>query len=169
MVGRTVEAKLKAAVILEPDATLLLVHRDADSPNANHRHEEINNAATSAGITTPLVAVVPVQETEAWLLTDETAIRQVAKNPRGRNPLTLPSPQRIESTASPKEVLKSALLQAAEVTGRRQRKFVAEFPAQRRQLLQRLPLGGNLSFLSSWIRLRDDINHVIATIAASRS
>jgi hypothetical protein len=164
-VGHRVEDKVAAAAILEPDASILFIHRDADNRDAQPRIDEIRTAVASVAVDVRWIAVVPVQETEAWLLIDEQAIRTAAYRPTGRRVLNLPKPPSIERTARPKEVLKEALIQASELTGRRLEKFKRDFPRQRRLLLQQLPPGGPLEMLSSWRRLRDD---VIAAITAIR-
>jgi hypothetical protein len=83
-IRKTVMDKLQAALQLEPTANLFFVHRDADSRNPQPRYAEIKTAASNCELEAPWVAVVPVQETEAWLLLDEGAIRSVAGHPRGR-------------------------------------------------------------------------------------
>jgi hypothetical protein len=54
----------------------------------------------------PVVCVIPVKMTEAWLLIDEKAIREAAGNPKGRQPLNLPKPSKTEELSDPKETLK---------------------------------------------------------------
>jgi hypothetical protein len=66
-----------------------------------------------------VIPVIPVQETEAWLLLDEPAIRRVVGRPRGTNSLKLPPAQRVEYTSNPKEHLWRALEAAADRQGRR--------------------------------------------------
>ena len=103
---------------------LLLVHRDADRATYQQRVDEIREAITASGISPiPLVCVVPVRATEAWLLLDERAIRRAAGHPNGRMGLSLPRPDEIEVVSAPKERLHDALRQAAELTGRRLKKF----------------------------------------------
>jgi hypothetical protein len=162
--GHTVEAKLKAALQLEPEANFWFIHRDSDDPDPRLRYEEISRAVERCGLAGVWVAVVPVQEIEAWLLLDEAAIRSVAGRPRGSEPLNLPTPRQIESRASPKELLKESLVRAADVTGRRLQKFHARFPAHRRQLLQGLPTGGLLDGVASWKRMRDDLEIAITRL-----
>jgi hypothetical protein len=85
--------------------------------------------------------------TEAWLLSDELAIRKAAGNPNGRIPLELPSISRVEKEPNPKAVLKKALLDASEHKSPRRRQrfqrdlgrcvhlvadYTAEFSALRR-------------------------------------
>lgn len=162
--GRTVESKLKAAIQLEPNANLWFVHRDADSRDPQPRYDEIAAAVNACNLSSRWVGIVPIQETEAWLLLDETAIREVAARPSGRNPLNLPSPRHVEDKANPKELLQEALIRAASVTGRKLPKFRADFSAHRKQLLQNLPTDGSLHEVKSWIRMRDDLQTAIESL-----
>jgi hypothetical protein len=92
---RTLAEKVRLALLACP-CDLLFVHRDADNQHPALRHAEIANAVG----TQRFVAVVPIRETEAWLLIDESAIahathrrcqrsqatppRHLASRPRGR-------------------------------------------------------------------------------------
>jgi hypothetical protein len=156
-VGRTVTAKLQAAMRLEPEANLFFIHRDADSPEYEPRYAEIMDAATSCCLAKPWVGVVPVQETEAWLLLDEQAIRRVVGKPRGTVNLALPAAKRVEDVARPKEVLQQALIYAAQVKGRRLDSLRQDFSDHRRMLLLNLRIDGPQSQLPSWQRMREDI------------
>lgn len=167
-VAGTVLAKLEVAVQLEPKADLFIVHRDADSPDSGPRHLEIRTAAEEAGLIEGWVALVPVQETEAWLLLDESAIRAVAGNPRGRASLDLPRPGQVEAVRDPKTRLEEALVKASGLVGRRHRKFRAKFSQQRRALLMRLPVGGPLTQLSAWIRFRSDLENALEELVTQR-
>jgi hypothetical protein len=155
--GHSVQEKLRVAVQLEPAANLFFLHRDADSPNPAPRHGEIAAAAHTVGLPQEWVALVPVQETEAWLLLDEAAIRMVAGKPRGRVPLNLPRASQVESVTNPKERLQEALVAAAEAKGRKLAKLRRDFPDHRRILLQRLPVRGPLLEVPSWVRLKADL------------
>ncbi len=164
-IRKTVEAKLQAAMLLEPTANLFFVHRDADSQDPVPRISEITEAVSRCGLEKPWVSVVPVQETEAWLLLDEAAIRTVAGRPRGRRSLDLPHPREVESVTSPKEKLQEALVNASELIGRRLARFRREFPAHRHLLLQRLPTGGALFEVQSWSRLRDGLGQAVSILS----
>lgn len=166
-VGRSVHDRVTAALILEPGANLLMVHRDADSRDATQRHEEIAEGVTSAGATIRYVSVVPVQTTEAWLLLDVAAIRRVAGNPQGSAPLNLPGPGAVEQLADPKEKLKRALLMASGSSGRRRQKLSARFGHMRGQLLENLSVSSALHEVPSWRLLRDSIQDAVAAIAGS--
>ncbi|HEY0511655.1 MAG TPA: hypothetical protein VGH73_07115 [Thermoanaerobaculia bacterium] len=160
-IRKTVIDKLQAALQLEPTANLFFVHRDADSKNPVPRYTEISTAAGICDLKASWVAVVPVQETEAWLLLDEAAIRSVAGHPRGRSPLGLPHPREVEEIAKPKERLKEVLVIASELSGRRLAKFRKEFSNHRRLLLQRMTSHGALPEVNSWLRLRSDLKQAI--------
>lgn len=159
--GTSVEAKIKATLQLEPNANLIFIHRDSDSRNPERRYAEIHLAVEGCEYDGNYVAIVPVQETEAWLLLDELAIRQIAQRPNGQSRLNLPRPGRVESIASPKEVLHETLSIACEHSGRRLARFKRDFPTHRRLLLERLSIGGPLEHVHSWVRLREDIRAVI--------
>lgn len=166
-IGSSVEKKIKATLVLEPSANLILIHRDSDSHDSEPRYLEILSAVQATTYARPYVAVVPVQETEAWLLLDERAIRQVAECPRGRAGLHLPRPNTVENVANPKERLQVALVAACELSGRRLVRFKKRFGAQRKLLLQRLEIGGPLEQVSAWVRLRNDLRQALEVLRAS--
>ena len=141
---------------------LLFVHRDADNAGPNARYREITAAVQDSGYPGPAVRIVPVRMTEAWLLLDETAIRKVVRNPNGRAPLNLPSPNEAERRANPRAILETALLVASEKQGRRLVEVRRTLPDICHQLLENLPVAGPLEQLPSWSRFRDD------TVAALR-
>lgn len=145
-----------AEVLAEEVAVdLIFVHRDADDRDYTPRLVEVTNAATAAGCPGKVVPVVPVQELEAWLLTDSDAIRTVVGKPRGTSPLGLPAIQNIENTSSPKEVLQSACMAASGANGARRRKEARVFGQRRSTLLERLDLTGGVHQLALWQRFVD--------------
>lgn len=149
----------KIAKVLAEDATpdCIFVHRDSDSRSAEPRYEEVVEASIALGLDVPCFAVVPIQELEAWLLVDESAIRNVVGRPKGKVPLGIPPLSAIETTASPKEVLRSALLAASETTGRKRDRTRRMFDLHRTLLLERLDTDGAVRDLSAWKRLEADI------------
>jgi hypothetical protein len=78
----------------------------------------------------PLVCVVPVRMTEAWLLFDERAIRRAAGNPNGREPLPIVAGNP-ENLPDPKGTLHEALRSASGLAGRRRKKFALTDAVQR--------------------------------------
>jgi len=114
---RTLADKLTEATKLAP-CDLLFVHRDAEGQSADRRRKEIQ-AAVRVGGAGPHVPVIPVRMTEAWLVWAEQAIRQAAGNPKGRDPLHLPSPSRVGTLPDPKADLRTALRTASGLHGRR--------------------------------------------------
>ena len=161
--GRLLVDKIRNGLELLPRYNLLFVHRDADAAGSEARYREIENAAREAEYQGPWVGIVPVRMTEAWILLDERAIRQVAGKPRGRETLDLPRPRLVERIPNPKAELERVLLAANGVRGRRRREFLVSIPAMHRRLLQNLPVGGPLEQLESWSKFRDD------TVAALQS
>jgi len=105
---------------------LLFVHRDAEGRDMLlERVGEIRQALDRLTIAKPpVVCVVPVRMTEAWLLLDERAIRRAAGNPNGREPLALPRPAEIETLPDPKDTLAALLRDACGLGARRRRRKV---------------------------------------------
>ena len=158
-----------AAVMAEVDVVdMIFVHRDADDRNHVPRVEEITVAATSTACLERVVPVVPVQELEAWLLTDAMAIRNVVGNPKGTSNLGLPAIRNIETTSSPKEILESACIAASDTSGKRRRKVVTQFPRYRGTLLDRLDSAGGVMQLASWARFVADTRNAAAAVIAAK-
>ena len=155
--GSQLESKIRGGLKAADNMVdLLFVHRDANNAGADARQREIDLAVAAALKAPRFVAVIPVRMTEAWLLLDETAIRNVVGNPSGRVPLDLPTPHEAERRSDPKRILADAFLAASETTGRRRKRIQRDFARFRRQLLVNLPIGGPLEQLPSWARFRDD-------------
>jgi hypothetical protein len=148
--GPAVDGKLRAVIKLGGVYDLIVVHRDADRDGVQARVDEIGAAVATVTDAVPHVPVVPVRMTEAWLLTSESELRQVAGNPNGRIPLGLPGIGDLERIADPKALLKDVLANASGTSGRRREKFHQRFPQHRRQLLERLDRTGPVSRLPSW-------------------
>ncbi len=158
----TLASRLKRLIAEESQFDLIFIHRDSDGPDRTPREDEIRRAIKDSGLPQPHVPVIPVQEMEAWLLLDESSIRQVAGNPNGRSELDLPKLNAVEKTKDPKEVLKKAL-QAASKSSRRKRRQ-DDFSRHRRILLQRLNPHGQITKLGSWQRLERDIQSALAEL-----
>lgn len=105
------------------DCDLLFIHRDAEKEPPNVRVAEAVAALAQSATRKPAVIVVPVRMTEAWLLTDENAIRRAADNPNGKVALKLPFIQALESLPDPKESLFGLLRYACELPPHRKRRF----------------------------------------------
>jgi hypothetical protein len=160
-ISKDMATRLRVALKLEPSANLVLVHRDADSRDPEPRYREISEAVKEAVIHQYCISIVPVQETEAWLLLDEDAIRRVAGNPRGTVLLPLPPPKKVEGISDPKSLLKDLILTASAATGRKREKLRKRFPELRTQLVRNLTPNENLRLLRSWERFSDDIANYV--------
>ena len=117
--------RLQTALDLAP-CDILFVHRDAENQASQLRYNEIAEAVASLNIrfaTIPHVCVVPVRMTEAWLLADESAIRQAAGRPKSIEPLDLPKLSRIDTNPDPKKTLYELLREASGKKGRRRASF----------------------------------------------
>lgn len=108
---------------------LLFIHRDGENEKIGFRLDEIADAAADLNIN--YVPIVPIRMTEAWLFSDESAIRSAAENRNGNMPLNLPSKKTWEKLADPKALLFEALLTASGKQGR----ALAKFNPQRQRSL----------------------------------
>ena len=161
----TIPARLRQLLTEEigTGIDMVFIHRDSDGPDRNGREREIRRGVEESGFPHPFIPVIPVQETEAWLLLDEQAIRDVVAS-KGKQPLRLPKPNAIEGTRKPKEILQKALLAASETSGRRLKKEKNSFNHHRRVLLQRLDPFGAVRDLPSWQCLERDIQRALAQL-----
>lgn len=116
--------KISLALELYP-CDFLFIHRDSDNRSVAERETEILNAIEEIEGNKPdhFVCVVPVKETEAWLLFNENAIRRAAGNPNGNEILNLPKLKEIEYLTDPKQILSDRLKIASGRKGRRLTKF----------------------------------------------
>ena len=155
----TVAEKIVAGLELQ-ECDILFVHRDADSLDPNPRRQEIQNAvnevSVSGQLTIPSVLVVPIQETEAWLLLDEKAIRYAANNPNGANDLDLPPWKRIEHCPDAKSELRRVLRKATEWGPQRLKKFDTE--SARMRVVSYFSDFKVLRQLSGFRQLESDLN-----------
>ena len=158
----TIRARLQQLLTEATGAgiNMVFIHRDSDGPDREGREREIRRGVEESGFPHPFIPVIPVQETEAWLLLDEQAIRDVVAS-KGKQPLRLPKPNAIEGTRKPKEILQKALLAASETSGRRLKKEKNSFNHHRRVLLQRLDPFGAVRDLPSWQCLERDIKRAL--------
>lgn len=119
-VGSTLARRIPEVLRSFP-CDLLIVHRDAEGEPINRR---LNEMARAMPLGPPRwVPLIPVKMTEAWLLSDEKAIRAAAENKRGTMELGLPAKSRWEHLADPKKVLFAALNAASGKSARARRKF----------------------------------------------
>lgn len=105
---------------------IICVHTDADdSSSQNAYHRKINPAKTEldnqneADCCKILVAIVPIQETEAWMLADKDLLKQEIGTHKTDNELDInKNPEQI---ANPKEVIEKAIRIARAGLTQRQR------------------------------------------------
>jgi hypothetical protein len=104
---------------------MICVHTDADNPMAKQAYEnKINPAKTElaaqndAAFCKILVAIIPIQETEAWMLADRELLKQEIGTNKTDNELGIN--RQPEEIAKPKEVIETAIRVArADLTQRR--------------------------------------------------
>lgn len=151
-----VDEMQRVADQFRPD--ILFVHRDAERRTLDERRAEIPN------LDRPLVRVVPVRMTEAWLLIDEAAIRAAASNPNGRIALNLPSPSRLERVTDPKEELRHLILTASELPARRLQKLRQSLGHRVQLVAERIVDFGPLAPVPAFSALEADLRHALAGI-----
>lgn len=162
--GTGVAAKVSTLLAIDSEFDLLFIHRDTDEVTDEVRRREISGAMRDHGAGKPFVPVIPIRETEAWLLIDEDAIRAVVGNPRGKEDLPLPKLSQIEHRADPKGILLEALRRAAK-PGRDRSTIRRDFPRLRRELLENLDLDGPIQQLTAWQNLLRDLNAALAKLS----
>lgn len=138
--------------------TVLFVHRDAEATDPDARRSEIPS------VFRPTIKVVPVRMTEAWLLVDEEAIRRAADRPGGVERLALPRLNQIEALADPKSELRNALLTAANVRGRRAKRFNEELAARIYRVADLMDDFQALRSLAAFTRLEADCRAVLVEL-----
>ncbi|HEY6331883.1 MAG TPA: hypothetical protein VI756_21325 [Blastocatellia bacterium] len=119
---RSLIDKIRQSIDLYP-SDILFVHRDAENQAREFRVREIKDALADLIPKPRSLRVVPVRMQEAWLLFDETAIRQAVGNPNGRVLLTLPQLHRVEGLPDPKQVLHQLIKLASGLNRRRLKKL----------------------------------------------
>ena len=157
--GEDLLERIPLALHWEP-CHLLFVHRDVEKQSWQERVTEIRAAITKLTLThKPVVCVVPVRMTEAWLLGSVDAIRAAAGNEAGDMSLTIPAATKIELLPSPKQLLLNLLQQASGLSGRRLRDFRAH---QRiHDLADRIDHFEYLRVLPAFQRLEAELRSVI--------
>jgi len=115
------ESKVQALLACtQPD--VLFIHRDGDGAGYEARKAEIVNACSYEN-SVKCIPVVPVKMLESWFLSDLNAIRIAAGNPKGHAEIHLPNFKQLEQISNPKEKLFDYLRTAADLKGRRLKKF----------------------------------------------
>lgn len=132
---RKLSQRIDMSIELYP-CDLLFVHRDAEKEPIDRRMEEIQQSLVESarGTTVSAISVVPARMLEAWLLIDEAALRTAAGNPRGRQPLDMPTVKELENLVNSKKRLHDILRDAS---GLRSRRRLAQFNRDLGKCVQR--------------------------------
>ncbi len=146
------------------ECDILFVHREAESLGLDLRLSEIKGALSD--LNKPVVPVVPIRMTEAWLLIDELAIRAAASNENGTIPLRLPQLSRLETLTDPKAVLFESLRLASELPAGRLKKFKPE--ARRHRVSELIANYAALRGLSAFRQFEEDLMTCIQSLRTSR-
>ncbi len=158
---------LRAARAAENSGVMVLcVHADADDDtDANVVLTKIKPAFTLVEqhreeVCKNLVAIVPVQMTEAWMLADKELLRQEVGTNKTYQELDLA--RRPETIADPKEAIKNALRVAQEDAPRRRRNRITISDLYQR-MGQKLSLD-KLALLPSYARFRDAVREAFVKL-----
>lgn len=162
---RELEATIRAANEALASHNLLLLHTDGKgSPQRAYDERiapvfgELRGDPQLAG--KGLVGVVPVHETEAWLLADGEALREVLGTRRSAQELGLPTAAaQIESLPDPKAVLRNA--QARARGGRRRSRAGLDVPYELLADRARLDC---LRRLEAFQRFESDLRRALAEL-----
>ena len=162
--GADLAERISLALHWEP-CDLLFIHRDAEKQSWEDRVTEIHEAITKAKLNRPpVICVVPVRMAEAWLLSQEAAIRAAAGNEAGTMSLAIPGSTKLEQLPDPKRLLLDLLRQASGLSGRRLRDFR---PHKRiHDLADRIDDFGYLRDLPAFQRLEEKLRSVIEQLNA---
>lgn len=156
----TLFKRIELSVELYP-CELLFIHRDAEKESHDTRVNEIRTTVTQIDslVSLPVVCVVPVRMTEAWLLFDVPALRKAASNPNGEITLVLPDIKRLEHEPDPKDILHQLLRQASGLSSRRLRKFsVSDSTHRVSELINDF---SPLRTLSAFVALESEVKGII--------
>jgi len=154
---RSLQDRIRNAVVNYP-SELLFVHRDAETRPRDERLLEIKRALD--GIKTPpVVCIVPVRMTEAWLLFDENQLKQAAGNPRYPGVLAMPPVRDLDTLRDPKDVLFGLLRAASGAYGRRAKTFRPEQAAHR--LAELINDFSSLRILPAFLAFEEDLRRVL--------
>lgn len=168
-VGREIAPNVVTLLEGDPGISLLFIHMDGDHGGLTTRRGRIDKALERCGSPRPYARVVPVRETESWLLADQPKIREVVGYPDGDAPLNLPKLSLIESCANAKERLREAL-SLAQRPRKHQRRETSqiskeEYARFRNELLEHLDIHGPVTQLSAWQALVEDTKTALASLA----
>jgi hypothetical protein len=158
--GEGLRGKLQLAIELYAPQ-IIFVHRDSDNTTYTKRKGEIDEAIT--GLTNIVfIPAITVRMMEAWLLTDESAIRTAAGNPKGKHALNLPKVSQLESIADPKSLLFEQLRTASGKKGRQLKKFSEE--NARRFTAEETEDFSPLLALSAFQALQEELQRAVSRI-----
>ena len=154
---KTIAEKIEMAIIIHPNLEFLFIHRDAEKQSIDIRIQEIESELLKTAIENiETIKIIPIRMSEAWLLIDEKALRKAAGKPSGKIKIQLPQTKKLESLANPKDLLKTALENASEYSGRKKAQF--DFNEARQLVSQYIEDFSELRQLSAFQRLEADID-----------
>ncbi len=156
----------------EQSCDLLFVHRDGDVEGnvtvqeAHLRRVKEVRAVCDVAHVPPVVCVVPVQETEAWYLLDQQALRNAVGFPKSTTPLGLPKISEIEKERDAKNSLNQALTAATGYKDARRAQFEKGERLRCFYELENTPMDYNaLRALPAFGKLESELRDTLARFA----
>ncbi len=146
---------------------VICVHCDSDSPtDAEVLNDKISPAFSLVADTEDccqnMVAIIPVQMTEAWMLADIELLLNEINTTKSRNDLNLPTRVRnVESISDPKERIEKALILAQRDVSRRRKKLkISDLysPISQKVDIQSLEL------LPSYLRFKESVRESLVKL-----
>lgn len=163
------EERITAAASEARDAWhILFIHADGASFPNRAREEQVAPAMRrledGLGAGCRAVAVIPIRETEAWILADEKALRQAFGTSRTDADLGIPAPPReVERITDPKQVLDAVCAIATNRRRGRQRKAAAYF-----ELIAECTSIENLEKVPAFKALYDELSEALQRLGFIR-
>jgi hypothetical protein len=167
--GETQQDKMLAAAREAHGYGLLVFHLDADAPDTKRARAERFDPAYAYTVQhrdeviREIVPVIPVRITEAWMLVDFDAFREITRTKASQQDAKFPGkPHEVESVQNPKSVIQQAVNQAA--TSRRKRILLKDIYAP---LAEQIDLA-ELEKVPAYRSFRDELLHVLKETDALR-
>ena len=145
------------------DPNLIQVHRDSDNTDLAKRKQEIDDALRHLPPPTQVVRVIPVKETEAWLLADRAAILRVLGLDQFDSEVWAHYPKNVEEVEA-KSRLRKILEDSRRIARWRPRDI--NFHGDRTRIGQELKDLKSLRKLSSFQAFEEDLRNALQTITS---
>jgi hypothetical protein len=153
------------------DYHLVLFHRDSGSHSWNQAYQNhfisamtvLNNDSKNQ-FNRNLVPVIPVSETEAWMLCNKTILKEKIETNLSDNDLQLTYKiNNIETIADPKSVIEHAITKHHETLTPKQRRYAVKIDDLYDSIASDIPIS-DLNNLNAFIKLKESLNSMLNSI-----